>query len=263
VDFARQCYTVDMRFYPDDPTRITKVQWYFPATTQTLPFSTAFYRRAWEKNEWNQEPIGEILGTERWHGSLPPYPIGYGGPCGSPQVWNEGAPLDFPLPAYWPGTTVPVCCPQPPPSPQGGIAVGPVGVVSCLAQNTAAPLFIAWGCVIFGCPGSSGFTVLNPVNFPCSLLPDTAGLCLYQSAPVTIFGVTCQICLVSLFNAFGEDIGVFFQEPGFPCQSATGVPPNYFLPVTVLTCNPFITSGSQFVTWGPCAGFQCSLGTFI
>jgi len=256
VDFTRACYSVDMRFFRDDPSRRTRVQWYYTASTKSLPFAIAFYRREWERHTEPQEPIGEIYGTERWHGPDPPYTIGYGGFCGTAEQWGIGALTSDPVPAKYAGQWVPVCCPEPPPSPRAGVGVGAIVDPCCLGQNTA-PLFFTWDgspCI----PGGGGSVPLMPFSGNCGLDPASVTACLYVTPVFVFMGLTCQLvfCCDPTIGAFGQPGWILVGTPGNPCVPLVP-PPSPLIYGLVLACNPFrMIAQSLFeMPVGPCAGY--------
>ncbi len=256
VDFTRQCYTVDMRFFRDDPSAITTVQWYFPTHNRTLPFATAFYRRAWEKEEWNQEPIGEIVGTERWHGSTPPGAIGYGGPCGAIDYWQKGAPDDAPIPPFWPETNVPICCPKPDPVGQGGVAIGG-GPAPCCVFNISFPLQYRWITNIAGpCGLTTGTVILNRYTGACPNLPAGYIPCA-ASAIVLAFGIICQFLLCCNVNSIGSPVSLFLMSAANLCDPL--VPGFAEIPMRwKITSSPCgagcVNNAFYFPPLGPCSG---------
>lgn len=251
-----------MRFFPDDPSRVTTVQWYWTRSIKSLPFPTAFYRRQWEHGEDNQEPIGEIFGTEKWHGAHPPYAIGYGPPCGDAELWLKGAPSSAPIPDRWPNTLVPKCCPQPPPDPVGGVAVGGIAGPCCAGQNTAAVNF-TWSSVTC-IPGGVGSVPLLPFTGDCSYDPSFFTAVVYHTGPIMFLGLLTDVLFVCDLSlpGYAGITWLFANDPANPCKSVSPGEQT-LIPMDNITCNPLkceIQSAYQFIQYGPCRGQVVLLG---
>lgn len=126
VDVLRSCYACDLRTFHDDPTKKTRVQWYFvPESRPTLPYPSAFGTRVWELEELDPD-IGELNEPRPWRGGLPPANVSTGGLCGSAEQWAHGCSSSDALPALYPGTLLPTCCAPPIQIALGGTATGAV-----------------------------------------------------------------------------------------------------------------------------------------
>jgi hypothetical protein len=130
MDIIRSCYRVPMRFYKGLPNTTATVQWYFvPQSNGTVPFPNLFASRVWDVEEELQGDLGETFADRTWCNGKPPFPVSNGLWCGRPDQWSEGSSVgDPPLPV-WSGTAVPRCCPPPPETGYGGIAIGGLPVV--------------------------------------------------------------------------------------------------------------------------------------
>ena len=115
-----------MRFYRDDPTKITQVQWYFVGEDGPwLGREYSFGSLQWDKRENIPEPdVGEVYDPQPWKNGKPPYAINPGGLCGSQDQWIHGALSTDPVPPDYPGTQIPVCCANPQEPEIGGNAIG-------------------------------------------------------------------------------------------------------------------------------------------
>lgn len=150
VDVIRTCYSTDMRFFSDDPTKITRVDWY-KTTGPNMPFASSFGSKTYDRIEGLVPlPIGEVEGTQKWRGWNPPYPIDPGPPCGTSQQWAQGATAADPIPAQQPGSLLPVCCP---PAPEGGLVGVGIGessfVTPCCAEPVPGIVFLSMGAPSF------------------------------------------------------------------------------------------------------------------
>ena len=216
VDIIRSCYSVDMAMYADDPSRLTRVQWYYTAATKGLPFPTAFYSRNWEIGVLPQEPIGEVFASEVWHGTDPPYTIGYGGLCGSAEQWLRGAFSTDPVPPDYPATLVPICCNQPAASGQAGVAIGADGDSCCLAENTL-PLFATIQGI--ACTAVATYA-LEPFTGDCNFDPSIVAACLWLTPVINLFGITCRVlvCCDPTAGPMGQPSWTFVVDPVNPSQ---------------------------------------------
>lgn len=121
----RSAYRTKMRFFSDSDEE-TPVEWYFAApNAAALGLPTLFGSRAWEYTTELPPAVGE-QNARSWRGGLPPGTVGRGGLCGSADQWANGALASDPLPATWPGTSLPVCCTPSPMPVAAGAAVGPL-----------------------------------------------------------------------------------------------------------------------------------------
>lgn len=161
-----------MQFWPEDPARKTRVQWYFCAPEATaLPYATPFASRTWEIKEPPLPTLGEALTPRLWRGGQPPYPVRFGGLCGSYTQWTFGLSPDDPVPESWPGTQVPTCCSKPPDQAVGGIAWGGecvvgAGIVTpcCPSGTVPASLTATVVATAGGCSCWSGFSTTLTYN---------------------------------------------------------------------------------------------------
>lgn len=113
-----------MRFYSDDDFTVP-VEWYFvPDDRPYLTFSHAFMSRLYERDEFEQEHLGERYAPHPWRGGTVPSIVPTGGLCGTVDQWQNGTKFGTPLPDVYPGTTVSKCCKQPAQRPVGGFAMG-------------------------------------------------------------------------------------------------------------------------------------------
>jgi hypothetical protein len=113
-----------MAFYRDAPNVLQEVTWYFadPRADQ-IRFAHPFYSRIYDINEFPEDILGERYEPRGYMKGKPPYPVSFGGLCGSREQWQHGASAMDPLPARYPGTDVPVCC-SPPPDLSAGEVIG-------------------------------------------------------------------------------------------------------------------------------------------
>lgn len=124
VDVLRSCYSVDMAFYADDPTRLTRVNWYFTDFGEVVPYNHAFASQVYAIKDEVEPTVGERYSPRPWRGGESPYPVSKGGLCGTPEQWAKGSQTNDPLPLLWPDTNVPRCCNPPVPLGIGGTASG-------------------------------------------------------------------------------------------------------------------------------------------
>jgi hypothetical protein len=115
-----------MRFYADDPTKITEVQWYFvPEDGPWLGRSYSFGSLTWDKKDGIPEPsIGEVYHPQPYANGRPPYCVRPGGICGTVDQWINGALTTDPVPPDYPDTQIPECCTCLCPVERGGNAIG-------------------------------------------------------------------------------------------------------------------------------------------
>lgn len=155
----RSAYSVDMKCFSDDPSRVTRVQWYFvPDTNPWIGIEHSFGTSVWQQNWQENPPIGEQHGTETYSKGKPPFAVPSTGFCGTDSQWLNGSRSSDPLPPLQPGTLIPTCCGQLPPAEVGGLAIG--------GNATAAP-------VITSCP----YLAPAPYQFQFTLSGITNGLC--------------------------------------------------------------------------------------
>lgn len=110
-----------MRLY-NDSLDITEVQWYFvPDNTAGLPYETVFGSAIYDRSDAPEPVVGEQYVPHPWQGGLPPVTAGRGGLCGTASQWRNGALTTDPVPAFWPGSAIPVCCSDPIGALTGGI----------------------------------------------------------------------------------------------------------------------------------------------
>lgn len=171
----RSAYSADFAFYRGLPDLTSKVLWFFvPEKLQRpMPFATAFASTVWSKKDEIQPPIGERFHPVPWSGGLPPFPIGYGGVCGTEKQWQYGCEPSDPIPATWPGTNVPKCCLPPPGDVNSGVRTS--GNVFAKAGCPGPPYIPAklsvqtlWNGVGSGPPP-------GPVTFPTICLDNLQG----------------------------------------------------------------------------------------
>lgn len=113
-----------MAFYRDAPSVLTNVQWYFadPRADQ-LYKETLFYSRLYDIGEFTPDALGERYEPRSYKKGKPPYPVSFGGLCGSDEQWRIGPSAMDPLPPRWPSSDVPKCC-SPPPDDERGVVIG-------------------------------------------------------------------------------------------------------------------------------------------
>jgi hypothetical protein len=111
----RSCYAADMQFYFDSPATLPIVWYFVPDDRATLPFSTVFSSRIYDRDDEPQLPIGELYKPVPWRGGQAPGPVASSGNCGNANAWLKGVSINDRLPDVWPGTDVPKCCAAPPP----------------------------------------------------------------------------------------------------------------------------------------------------
>lgn len=246
-----------MRF-TQDPAKITRVVW-SKTDAPGIPYENVFYSRTWEqKGGLNQDALGEVFGTQTWHGHDPPYAQTPGGPCGTAVEWLNGvAPADVALPVpTWPQTSIPLCCPFPP-------SVGPAGIgiqvpQPCCANLAPGPYFFSWYApVADGCVDTTIRSVqLLPFTGDCGLAPPGLGNAWAVTPVIDYWGTMCQIVLFCNTPGFSPTSGSFIiGQPGNPC---TPVFPsdNYAGFTGDLQCIPSYSGygGPYVIQNGPCAG---------
>lgn len=152
VQQLRSCYTADVKFFADSDVT-TQVMWYFtPQSREWLGLEHSFGTSVWDEDWMPEPPIGEVRGSEVYSKGYPPYPVPGAGLCGSSEQWLNGASINDSVPAYQPGTLIPVCCSVPQKDvATGGLAIGGtaagfrVGVpCNCLGSMTPYQLTVTF-----------------------------------------------------------------------------------------------------------------------
>jgi len=187
VDYLRACYKVNCRFWPDDLAAQSEITWYFvPDDAKDLDVSTLFCSRNWDVKTNLLPDLGELAGPRLWQPGAPPEGNVPGARCGTAKQWADGESIAVAPPAVWPGTHVPLCCPQPVPLFMDGeaydasaTAAVPVG---CCPDRPVMPATLTATCIGAdpGCECWLGFSTQlipyisggyvanpNPVN-PCA-----------------------------------------------------------------------------------------------
>jgi hypothetical protein len=242
-----------MRFFRDDPTRVTIVDWYYTGSSTVVPYPSAFCRRVWEYPYENQVPVGEVAYSWKWRTPLPPFSISYGSPCGTAEQWSEGALTTDPVPPVYPGTTTPRCCPPPDVGVYGGVEVGGLQTpFVCSICKFEEPLTLFWSedpIFFTPCLGQSGMFPLTRFS-TVSPIQNCNNIC-WISGVVTFMGVTCIIALCDPTNAQGTGFQMSILDPVNPF----GVPPLFFVNGTIGggQCTEAIAYGYP-ISAGPCAG---------
>jgi hypothetical protein len=154
MDLLRSCYKTKMRFYRDDPTRLTKVRWFWsPPGAGWYPHRHNFSSLNYTDNPPPAGSLGEIYGAGRpWYsGMVPGHYLGDHF-CGTPDQFENGAlSTDDPLPVDRNGE--PLCCAN----EIGGVIVGGQ------AFNERAVVQLSTGGFLIG--GSSPWAALQTGGF--------------------------------------------------------------------------------------------------
>jgi hypothetical protein len=94
MDYVRSCYSTKMRFFNDDPSRLSDVQWYFADPGASIfPGHHRFASLNWSSRELPSGPIGEVAGQPRPYskGAIAGRPLGthFDGPR---RYFSNGCP---------------------------------------------------------------------------------------------------------------------------------------------------------------------------
>jgi len=151
-----------MRFFSDS-TKKTRVNWYtVPDDRPLIPWPHMFGSRVYEREEDDQEDLGEVFSPTPWRGCFDPCPAATAGLCGSEKDWQEGVSIASPKPATWPGTSIGKCCTDDLVGSCGGLAIGRTGFGACHMEST---------CDIYSPFGAAAPSASNvPVQFVQDLL---------------------------------------------------------------------------------------------
>lgn len=246
----RACYDVPMRMYPDDPTRVTTVRWFFvdPATP-ALELPNSFSTRTWDLRDlWIPSPIGEDKPRTYSKGAPPepqtPGPV----PCGTPDQWLNGCALSAPELVEWPTTTIPRCCPRPPNLPNAGTGFGTdfalTNCVPCPAIRRV--LYASFTVTVGTCPALDGLVV--PVLIDGQACGDSHGwVPLGNSLPFDVNGINMKL------TVYCRQIGVNDY-----CLQTLGKAADCSADLNLASCQAVITC--EPLTLGPP---ESSLGIFF
>jgi hypothetical protein len=124
----RSCYSTRMRFYPDRPDVLTRVQWFFVSpTTPFLEADNVFTSRNWADAADFWPDLGEVQGYKRpWRNGSPPAVAPQVDSCGSVHAFAEGVPFAERGTRLYRSDGQLVCCagPEPEPVPAAGGVLG-------------------------------------------------------------------------------------------------------------------------------------------
>lgn len=219
-----------MKFFRDSDD-LSNVLWYFvPASKNCIPFGHAFGDTVWSlRNNDPPSSIGELPEGHGYSKGFPP-PI-YANPesttfCGSEDQWQNGARLTDPVPVNYPGSTLPVCCPE-------AITVEPLGGTSFGRKFPANPCLYAFPnplppTAVVTWPAAAGCPDLAPILVPCP----------YSGHTTVLFGFPATIVWRSagaltaggkyIYNVFClnglPNIGFFLSDPSTPDTPLQGCP---------------------------------------
>ncbi len=124
-----------------------------------MPFAHMYGSRIYERDEEEQEMLGELFTPTKWRGCNEPCPCAAGGLTGSEEQWQQGTSIHDPLPACFPGSNVPLKCDALIMLVCGGVAYGDQPK-SCHMEET------------FDCYSPFGAASPILVNEPCVFVQD-------------------------------------------------------------------------------------------
>lgn len=206
---------MDLRLFRDDPSRLTRVRWYF--VDQDVPFIQRPYffgPRNWDLRDWIDDDLGEVQ-ARTWKNGFPPFPQVRGRePCGSTEQWANGVSVNDPVPNDWFDSTVPICCPHPPIAVFGGEAIGGADTAMPCGPCDFLPTVITAHLSSLG-PGCSAIDGLSVVLKPdFTTCPATSSyVSLYRSDFVTVGALTGQFVLGCFCSSITPDYQLFFVSP--------------------------------------------------
>jgi hypothetical protein len=241
-----------MRFYADDPTKITNVQWYFvPQGREWLGLPTIFGTTVFDElARLTPPPVGEVWGTRVYSKGRPPFPVPTGGLCGTPEQWENGALSTDPLPPLQPGTTIPVCC---------ALLPGPIAAGQALGGNmTSTPLP----------PITTECSHLNPAALQYSFTLSTVSNTSSCALCTTIFNTTLTVTHTSgcvwelVLPNFCGFFGSFVNLTVTGTNAATLSFPDFVGPVYTSTNFTVFGGTFNFVSITPgsvCAGWPATI----
>lgn len=128
VSLIRSCYSTTMRFFRDDLSIETSVDWYFTEPdAKWIGLSNVFNSRNWYGGTIDWPLLGEVEGADRPWRDGSGLPVGDLGPYGTADQWDDGA--------YVADALEETPCPGPPP-PLCQVPATTAGFV----QHTGGPI---------------------------------------------------------------------------------------------------------------------------
>lgn len=261
----RSCYAVDMRFYRDDPTIKTRVQWYRTELTESMPWDSVFCSTIWDERDGEAElPLGEVFHPRPWRGGFAPFPTGNGGICGTQDEWLNGSLSTDPLPPLYPNTNVPTCCNPPLQKPVGGVAVGGVVTVTPPPNPCIPGALIPNNlCLLAKYVGTSPSGVTPP---PWGIAPDYATPLVWSalaqgwfSSTFNFYNTINQLCgnVTVGFGCFLGSPWTFQVNIGFIIPGCSPPRQPFTTPSGVIQTVQYLPFKVVFlITSGPNAGWQ-------
>lgn len=246
----RSCYSANVAFWRDNPTELSKITWYFvDPSVGVIPYATPFSSRTWDILEGIVPELGERATPRPWSAGNPPWGGPPGAVCGSEDDWTNGALSSDPDPPVWPGTRVPLCCPQPgvvaTPGEAYTAGIGTIGPTGC-CDGVTLPALVTATCVDAG-PGCACWLGLE---VPCE--PSFSGGWIAISRTVNPCFDSLGPWNFSIFCSILDD-GSLTWKVGL-LQGAFGWVTNE---ASLGTCDPF----EVLVTCDPRPGTTCGPNT--
>lgn len=251
VDALRSCYSADMKMFSDSD-ELTRVRWYFvPDTTPILPMPIAFGSALYDRQEQPEGEVGERFDPHPWRGGYPPEPVPEASQkwCGDNSEWLNGTLASTTLPPLWPGSDVPICCPQVLDA-FGGSFPGAIQPSTCQDPCVCGlflpPILTATFTVQFGvCPGWAGTVIpLSTCSTDCA---QVGGYLTVGVSPV--------------FSACGISARLWF--------GCTGAGSPYLLRIMSADCSTVLVEGAMVINhcnrqrWGGSLAFGLIFGVCL